>query len=441
MDNEIGVNSGFHPETRVRMADGNNKSIKDVEIGEQLCGDNNEFRTVTNKVSGFGQLVHVNQSKAIGYMITLYHILILKATGVTPYVGTYGLAYAVFYYTRCRDNSCKKASCSKRGFKKTRIPCPTREIGDTILNKLTSGTLDPYYVCNGEIFEMSVRDFNNMCSDYIKNTKLKGYKSIPKIIYQETTLPIDPYLLGLWLGDGTTGKAEITSADKEIEDYLYHYIERYNGSMRIGKNTRPVGTISSAGVSTKECSLYRFVWNVQRKCPIKNALRDLGILYNKHIPAIYLNSSVENRMQLLAGLLDTDGCLIKFADTYSYSFTQTEKRKLLIDQLKEMCKCLGFTNCNLYKRTCGPVNRETFKDGTKLHNRYDLVISGPMILKVPCLIHRKKAYIQCPDQRFLSPNASTIRISQVDEVNIEYIRLSINGNQHFLLEDLTVVHS
>src|SRR5437588_12200637 len=110
---------------------------------------------------------------------------------------------------------------------------------------------------------MTVREFNNLCYSDVKNTRLKGYKAIPRLIDHDASLPIDPYLLGLWLGDGTTRTPEITSADKEIEDYLYHYTERYNGSMSIKKETFPAGSISSTGIIANiEYSRYLFVWNV-----------------------------------------------------------------------------------------------------------------------------------------------------------------------------------
>jgi hypothetical protein len=446
MNSKIAVNSCYHPETRVRMANGTNKYIRDIEIGDVICGDNNEFRTVIGKRTGSDQLYFVKQSKGVDYMVALDNTLVLRATGVTPYVTTsWETNFRICYYVKCTGGTCKKDTCSKKGFKKKQFSYPTRERAEEALNELIAGTLDPYYVYDGEIFEMTVREFNNLCYSDVKNTRLKGYKAIPKIIDHNASFPIDPYLLGLWLGDGNVGDPMITSADKEIEDYLYQYLKKYNGSMSIKKETTLAGSISSTGIIANiEYSRYRFVWNVHGKNPIRKSLKDLGILWDKHIPVIYLNSSVENRMQLLAGLLDTDGCLSykiarnKSGGTWIYRFVQAEMRKTLIDQIQEMCKCLGFTDCGIYTRKYSPINREIFRDGKEFHNSYELTISGPMILKVPCLIQRKKAYIHCADQRFFVSNTSKIKINQLDQN--EYIGLSIDGNQRFLLEDLTVVH-
>lgn len=83
-------------------------------------------------------------------------------------------------------------------------------------------------------------------------------------------LPIPPYTLGAWLGDGTTAAAEITTADPELV-------------MRIeAEDFSATGTMQAR-------------------------LRALGLLETKHIPQSYLRASEEQRRALLAGLLDTDG--------------------------------------------------------------------------------------------------------------------------------------
>lgn len=100
----------------------------------------------------------------------------------------------------------------------------------------------------------------------------------------EAPLPIDPWMLGVWLGDGTTTDGVITTADAEI-----------------------VAGIEAKGWTTSKRSATYSV-GVRK---LKVALRDAGVLGVKHIPAIYMLSSAEQRWQLLRGLMDTDGTCMK----------------------------------------------------------------------------------------------------------------------------------
>lgn len=98
-------------------------------------------------------------------------------------------------------------------------------------------------------------------------------------------LPIEPYLLGVWLGDGRNRSCEITSGDEEIFDLLL------DDGHSIGKNLENrTDTIRSSTIfkETKK-------------------LKDLKLINNKHIPEEYFRASYEQRLMLLRGLMDTDG--------------------------------------------------------------------------------------------------------------------------------------
>jgi hypothetical protein len=101
-------------------------------------------------------------------------------------------------------------------------------------------------------------------------------------------LPIEPYLLGLWLGDGYTSSGNICMLDADWRE-----IERHIA--------RPVGTRFEQPTSTgKPFSVYRFVG-------LQTLLADCGILGHKRIPIAYLRASIDDRIAVLQGLLDTDG--------------------------------------------------------------------------------------------------------------------------------------
>ena len=94
-------------------------------------------------------------------------------------------------------------------------------------------------------------------------------------------LPVPPYTLGAWLGDGASRNGQITGIDPEI----WQRIEADGFEVR--HYERDAKQHSIIGLKVK--------------------LRDLGVLENKHIPVQYLRASVEQRLALLQGLMDTDG--------------------------------------------------------------------------------------------------------------------------------------
>lgn len=98
------------------------------------------------------------------------------------------------------------------------------------------------------------------------------------------TLTIDPYLLGLWLGDGSSGAGEITVGQKDQEWMQEQFFLR-------GHPLRHRTDTMSFGISNG----------------FQVALRGLGVINNKHIPGCYLRSSVADRILLVQGIVDTDG--------------------------------------------------------------------------------------------------------------------------------------
>jgi replicative DNA helicase len=124
-------------------------------------------------------------------------------------------------------------------------------------------------------------------------------------------LPIDPYVLGAWLGDGHSYSGGITSADAEIIDQ-----------------------IRTVGYQVTECS-GKFAFYVRG---LLVQLRALGVLNNKHIPPSYLRGSEEQRRALLAGLLDTDGSIANSGNSVRFEITN---RQLALDT-QELVLSLGY---------------------------------------------------------------------------------------------------
>lgn len=98
----------------------------------------------------------------------------------------------------------------------------------------------------------------------------------------ERELPIDPYLLGVWLGDGNSYDKWISCGAEDIE--------HLRPLAKAVKEDRTAYRVYLRGLETTD-------------------LRKLGVLRNKHIPISYLLASSGQRRELLRGLMDTDGCV------------------------------------------------------------------------------------------------------------------------------------
>jgi deoxycytidine triphosphate deaminase len=150
--------------------------------------------------------------------------------------------------------------------------------------------------------------------------------------YPEQTLPIDPYVLGIWLGDGTSKCAEITcgAGDEQTLDEI-----RWAGYcvQDVGGHRFRIGGLSRGHIGRKsDPASGRFLPDDS----LSSVLRSLGLLGNKHVPELYLRSAVPQRLALLQGLMDSDG----YVDTYGRcEFVSI--RENLADAVLELAASLG----------------------------------------------------------------------------------------------------
>ena len=152
--------------------------------------------------------------------------------------------------------------------------------------------------------------------------------------YPAQELPVAPYTLGAWLGDGTTADATITCADPEILDEIRrdgYTIRRRNPRQHdrapsyriVRQQEKPVCFLAGPHCSSSGDVIARGLcknhyeserrngrvseWPVHRATSLPAQLREFGVLGDKHIPESYLRGSVAQRLALLQGLMDTDG--------------------------------------------------------------------------------------------------------------------------------------
>ena len=222
----------------------------------------------------------------------------------------------------------------------TPLPTPTGwttmgevEVGDTLYDMDGDQTtvLEKSKIKNIGVYEITFDDSSTIRCDEehlwtltdgrvlpITNLRKGHYIPVAKaIVTPEAVLPIDPYILGYWLGNGKRSSSEITIGYDDADD-MRQIIE--DKGLKVGitePNRIKAWTVTVLGLRKK------FV--------------KLGVLRNKHIPDIYLRASIEQRIELMRGLMDSDGSVN--SARRRMIFCNTNKR--LSDNFFELAASLG----------------------------------------------------------------------------------------------------
>lgn len=153
--------------------------------------------------------------------------------------------------------------------------------------------------------------------------------------FAEANLPAEPYLFGLWLGDGIANEPRLICPDLAIRDVLRSRGHKITESTSIPKRIGVTGWIGS--------------------------LRETGMSacrsFEKGIPDLYKFSSPAQRLDLLRGLMDSDGTCAKNGHCYLASCSEA-----LIDDFMWLARSLGFSSTKLgpYKIN-GGLNRDSYR--------------------------------------------------------------------------------
>jgi replicative DNA helicase len=196
----------------------------------------------------------------------------------------------------------------------------------------------------------------------------------------EAALPIDPYVLGAWLGDGHTQGNRITSESSEIPMYIEArgYAVRPHGAMLYSillPPAEPVETGRCPDCDGRLTGAYLCATCRADHGTFTGLLRKAGVLGAKHIPAAYLRAPERARRDLLAGLMDTDGTVVKGVG--SCQFAVTDRR--LADDVFELVVSLGYKCSRKTKRvkgrrpessTCYILNFSTTDDVFRLERKH-----------------------------------------------------------------------
>ena len=263
-----------------------------------------------------------------------------------------------------------------------------------------------YRFGKGEIVNMGVKDYLSLKPH---SRRLFGGWKPDLMQFESREVLIDPYFLGTWLGDGDTDSVVLTSMDATIVRYWRTFARKNGWELR---------RFSDNGCHGK-AHRYNIVTYTRGKTnPLKGLFRKYGLIGNKHIPLEYIHNSVDVRLQLLAGILDTDG----YRNSSTKSYEVTQKKESLIDEIILLCRTLGL-NCRKTRKVVHGV----------VYYKTHISIEG---LAVPCRLQRK-----VPTARIRKTETRVSGISVEPIGKGEYYGFSLDGDHLFLLEDFTVTHN
>lgn len=346
-------------DVKVLMFDGSTKLSQEICVGDVLMGPDSCPRNVLKIDSGISNLYEVSPKKGEKWICNDEHIFTIHDQYITRSMRLY--------------NSAK-----------------TSDIVDKHIKEILK-----FQKNNGEI----------------------GHLKLVRtgVEFKEETIPIDPYLLGLWLAEGTKHKGNpyfsICKQDSDIIDYLLSY-------------PLPKGIECKIKDDSENCVQVRFVG-----CGSKNIFREefkkcIDELGNVFIPQNYLINSVENRLRLLAGLIDGDG----YKKSDGCCFSISTKWESLGEGIVYLVRSLGLYPSYKWKRS-------TIKSRNFEAYYFRIGISGHTEI-IPNILSRKKASKRKQIKDVLHTGFSLKPIGKG-----AWFGFTVDGDNRYLLGDFTITHN
>lgn len=344
---------------KVLLADGQTKRVEEIQSDDLLLGSDGNPRHILKIIRGTGRMYKIQPVKGKPFIVDENHMLTLKRTN---------------------ESSQPQHPCQKHG---------------------------------GEIVDVTVKEWL---------TWSKWKKHIHKLVRADAlnfyptsneACPIDPYFLGILLGDGNLNGSSIsiTTMDKEVVTVIQQQAERFKLKIR----TEPAGKATTYILNSRKVHAHSL---------LNRHLTELGIRYKtsgtKYVPNIYKTGAIDVRLQVIAGLLDSDGHL-----TYNgYDFIS--KSQQLADDLAFMCRSVGLaayvTPC---QKGCGDF----------VGTYYRVSVSGNCN-KIPMKVRHKIASPRKQKKNVLVTGFTVEALGEGD-----YIGFTVDGDNRYLLDDFTITHN
>lgn len=330
----------------ILLASGDIVAVEDVKVGDLLIGPDGTCREVLSLHRGRQDMATITPHRGRPFRVNLDHILSLEATN-------------------SRDIAPGVHNLSVREYLQAR----------------------PYKQKNLYLYHRGVENFYGPSKD----------------------LPIDPYILGIWLADGTAKGVSLTKTKGPLTDAWCKWLTDLG--LRIREETKPgnmATTFHGAGQKRHSNAALEL-------------LRQIGVSDNKHIPRDYLLADRDSRLRLLTGILDGDGSL-----TGSGGIDFTQKDKAFADQVVFLARSLGLT---AHMSACVKTIKRIGFSGTY----YRMYIGGDLS-SAPFLRLKPGKFTMKKDQRRVGFN---VERSSEDE----YYGFEVSGDNLYLDGNFMVHHN
>lgn len=334
--------------TPILMYNGVIKNVEEIKPGDLLMGPDSKPRRVLSIASGKDELFEIVPIKGESFVCNSSHVLSLKITA------------------------------DKNKYRKNQI-------------------------------------INIPLDEYLR--KNKTFKHIAKlwrtgVSFKSDEVQYDPYIVGVWLGDGSKSGPDITNSDFEIQEALFDFAKQNNLKIRKVDANNTITHCLSHGRNNQH----------GKKNVLRELSRDCVVFGEKRIPFEYLVNDEITRLQVLAGLLDTDGYLID--NVYEI----TTKYDGLKDDILFLARSLGFHADSRLKRA--EIKSSGFSN---LYHR--IFISGETS-RIPCKVERKIATTRKQKKDVLKTGFSVRSVGWG-----KYYGFTLDKDGLYLLGDFTVTHN
>jgi len=452
--------------TKIPCFNGTIKKVENIKIGDILIGDDGKGRKVLDKITGFGEMYEIIQCRGDSYTVNSEHILSLRMPDHKVIFWNndgWSMLYldannkkiktrkmkAINNSIKCKECDTFLNSSLKRHYKrkhpnietpKTPRKSPTinpPSNSEEVRNKYIEMQLFAKTITDDNTIDISIKDYMKL-NNTIKG-RLTGYKS-ECVQWNKKETKLDPYVLGLWLGDGyQNGYRFAINAedDQEILQYLRKWGEENDALFKHSPfclNCKE-NKYDPNFIPCRSCAAFRITSNINfgkmNKSPLKNLLKEYDLLEEKFIPKDYLINDRDTRLKVLAGLIDSDGHVCKEREGRRITISQGMMHEKLANDIVYLSRTLGFNTSKIIRDVTW-----TYENEKRFGKCISINISGNGLEDIPVILPRKKCSSPLSHEVL---NTGPIKIKKVDDG--KFVGLKIDGNERFVLNDFTVTHN
>ncbi|RGB44035.1 signal recognition particle, alpha subunit, N-terminal-domain-containing protein [Rhizophagus diaphanus] len=439
-----GVGKCFAKGTKILMYDGTQQNVEELNVGNQIMGDDDNPRTIQSTTKGEGIMYRIipnDKGPAKFFECNDQHILVLKFAA-EPYMRSEEIPIInrsprirLFWYEYDAQNNMivKKNDSFYYG---PGEDYPKKEVAKRAA--IREMARRPNLVSSDFIWEIPIKDFLT-ASDEVQRSCLMFkpnqviFKSVQgrfRVILSKI-LGVNPtnsqisaasWLVGAWIGGGIVKSPIIYVNENEKE--ILRAIEQYSEML----NWRYMKELHKAKLDDSEWKI-SFMSDYDIENGFYVLLQTLDILDTKKVPPVIMTDELDQvRLPLLAGILDINSHLLEENRIYRYVYRSLHER---CEQICNLANLSGFYSTNIVANMKECSDNITTPSCT--------IISGNKLEKLPLVVSRKKVFRNRDHRKF---NRDMVWGFKVEKVGLgSYYGFKVDKNERILLADLTVSHN